>query len=423
MLSILKYKNPGMLSVAILFIAFSFNDWYSLTFGFPTPIQLAIVFGIYNNLRYRVMMRSGYNSTALIVLALLYLFIVITYTIMDWSHNPSTLFVSIGFNLFWLLSALPLLSIGIEKEDWRKLCTVFLLVVSVITIPSGYLELFLGRNILDTRLGLSDDIFYLRGLHIDKLEFGSILSLAGFIAFVDVVSKDENQYKPWKIAILALVSILLVFSFSTTSMLGFGAGICIIMLYMNKKYFIYAPLLLGIGYLFYSILQNTSLYHSQQSSYELKYKLNVEMYDQKNFRYLAIEAAEKKIEENLFFGYGVGQSGKVIQELLGSEKDINTHNFIGNELLDYGLLGFTPLFVFIVLLIYLSFKVPEDKTPYLNQMNLVVKAVAVFLLFRFFLYYHRFDQAFYVIWAALVVTYIASINNQSVFKNEDINMR
>jgi O-Antigen ligase len=418
------YKNPGMLSMALLFMAFSFNDWYSLTFGFPTPIQLAIVFGIYHNLRYKTSIHKGYDGTFLTWLAIFYFFIIISNTIFDWDKNPSLLFVSIGFNLLWLMSVLPLLSMGIEQEDWRKFCNLILLVVFIVTIPSGCIELITGKNVLDTQYGISSDIFYLRGLHIDKLEFGSILSLAGFIAFVDLVTKSpQTQYRTWKISIVVLVSLLLTFSFSTTSMLGFASGIFVILLYMNRKYLVYVPVIALLSFMASQIVQNTSLFQSQQSSYQLKYKLNIEMYDEKNFRYLAIDAALDKIQESFIMGYGVGQSGAIIKKALGTEKEINTHNFFGNELLDYGLLGFIPITIFLYIVFKLSFRVRPDQPTYINQMSLLNKATSVFLMFRFMLYYHRFDQAFYVIWVALVVIYIASINNQTYLSDESTSVR
>ena len=419
----LDFKNPALRPFIILIFAFSFNDALStpLFNGIPiTPVQIAIFYGIYYTMKWRV----GYIHIKIGNLkksiGLYYMVVVLSTIYMSYTYQLNLSFLTVGFNMLWFFRVLPLLAQGLEEEDIEKFFRLFLKIIVFVTVPSGFYELFTHSHILSFSADLEKDIFYLQGFHSDKLEFASMLATGSFISLSNLLNTGEKKDNRFNVFALILCTVLILFSFSTTSILGMAAGIAVIFIYKSTKTIYYIPVFILFAYLFNGVLQNSTIYKQQTNAYELKYSLNVDKYEERNFRYLALVAAMKKTMDAPILGYGVGRSGYVVQEEMASNKVVNSHNFFANELLDYGFVGFILLFIFLWQLYRLLFSIPNalvKQYSYLDLLHKVTVALSVFMLFRFVLYYHRFDQTYYFIWAALIVACYGTMLN----KMQDIN--
>jgi O-antigen ligase len=404
-----RFENPGLLSLSILFIAFSFNDFWSINFGLPTPIQVAILWGIYYNFK-KSCTKTNNSYWLLLVSMSCYLIMYLTITVIDFDINPNFYVVSIIFNSLFLFSLLPFLASGCVQSDWNKLVIIIQVVVSVISVPPAMYELITHQNFITAQTGLAENVFYLRGLHLDKLEFGSIMALGSFISIIQFFNTENTQkYRNFSVLLFSVCTLLLAFSYSTTSIMGFVTGLTLILFFVNKKILWYMPIFLLFGWLAKDIVMQTSLFAEQQANYELKYKLNVEMADERNFRKIAIEKSLLAFEKEPWLGYGIEKNAEVTQKLMLSDKPVNSHNIFANELVNMGILGFAPLLCYVLFLYFFSFQSSKNTPQYVRDIGLIAKAIGIFTAFRFILYYHRFDQTFYGIWAALVVLFIGTI--------------
>ncbi|MBC7486853.1 MAG: O-antigen ligase family protein [Cytophagaceae bacterium] len=405
----LEFKNPVLKPFIVLIFAFSFNDALStpLFNGIPvTPVQIAVLYGIYYTLSWKVSFVNIEINDLKKSIGLYYL-VLVTSTIYMSSSGLNLSFLTVGFNVLWFFRMLPFLSYGfLNQGDIDKFLRLFLKIIVFITVPSGLYELITHTHILSFSADLEKDIFYLQGFHSDKLEFASMLATGCFISLSNIFKDGEKVDDRFNKVAFFLCAFLILFSFSTTSILGMCAGIAVIMMYKSVKTLVYIPVLALLGFGVVYFIKDSNIYKQQTSAYELKYSLNVDKYEERNFRYMALEAAAEKIVEAPIFGYGVGQSGYLIQEHLKLNKVINSHNFFANELLDYGLIGFSMLFIFLWQLYRLLLKIPNSIVVQYASFDVIHKvtlALAAFMPFRFFLYYHRFDQTYYFIWASLIV--------------------
>lgn len=428
----LKFENPALKPFIILFFAFSFSDALSTPIlgGIPiTPVQIAILYGIFILKRKR---NVSIIPTPIINIQwpiLIYYSIIILSTLLVWfDFGLNVSFLTIGFNLYWFLTMLPFLSKGINESDILKFLRLLQGIILFVTVPSGLYELITHTHVLSTQYGLAENTFYLRGFHIDKLEFGSMLACGSFISLVNFIIEPGFKKKLFNMIVLFLTTFLITFSFSTTSILGMITGIALILLFKSKRMLLLLPFLIAIGYIGKELILETELYSDLSKAYELKYTLSVEQYEEKNFRYSAILTALEKFQDAPFFGYGVGRSGEIIMEKLIEEKPINSHNLIADELIEYGLIGFIPLIIFLVRLYRLLFIQIKKQLVffiYYEAFFLLAFALGFFLIFRFMLYYHRFDQTFYFIWAAFVIASYGTFirRSKSLITDENSNLR
>ncbi len=335
----------------------------------------------------------------------------------DWLYG-----ISVIINLIWLVTAIPLFQKGINEKDWNQLKTNLLRIVGLVTIPSGLYEFITNKNIISSSYGISDNTFYLRGFHLDKLEFASYLCLGFFIVLSDILMGKKiqsvgNRIFKWYIIVLSFI--LIAFSFSTTSILGLIIGSLVMLWYVKGKLY---PIIIFITISFGAIyIYQSSYFKNLNVAYDLKYAQNVDNLESSNFRYLALKASAEKIIEKPIFGHGMGNSGNLMKEALHLKKPINPHNLFANELLDYGLIPFVVLFSIIVRVLYFAFfKVKSGKDYlYTQNISLVVKAFSILIAFRLFFYYHRFDQTMYLLWISLAILgYISNrINNHLLKKH------
>jgi O-antigen ligase len=415
----LKFDNPVFKPLLILFAASSFNDWWSISIGIPTPVQLALLYGIYTfGFKYKVNAVNHFKGLRLTIL--IYLFVIGLSTLYIYYMNSAfnLAFVTVLFNMIWIVLAMPYLSLGFKEEDIVKFFKLVTYIILFVTIPFGLIELITHKSFMNVDYGLSSEIFYVRGLHIDKLEFAGILAWAIFIvvSFLDQRRKELSYI--YLFTLLFLSFLLISVSYSSTAILGALSGVLLIVFRGSKKSLIMLPAIAVVLLVTYLLLSTTTLFNELLASYDLKYELNVNQSSERNFRIMSWEASIEQIFDSPIVGYGIGSSGKVVQEYfisnlnyftndyLDLSKEINTHNLLFNEMLDYGLVGTLPLFI--ALFIIYSYLFNSSSAGYKNNQGIVLLknvciGLSVLLLLRFILYYHRYDQTLYVIWMVLMM--------------------
>lgn len=412
-----KRLNPVTYSLILLIVFQSVNDWFSINFGAPTPVQLILVGSILFNLQHSF---KRIAKTKIEHFLIIYGLVVLVHTCLADLDGGG---ISILINLTWLISSIPLLSAGFNANDWKYLKRTIFLTVTLITIPSGFYELYNHAHILQTKYGLVEAVFYIRGLHIDKLEFGTFLAIGIFLSFNSLfISAEKLSLKSYLALLIIFCSavVLILSSFSMTSIIGVGIGIISLLLVAKRYVMLLLVTSVAVPILVFQI-QKTDIYKEQQRAYELKYDQSVTNIDESNFRYLSFNVAIDAFFEKPIFGYGIGESGEVVRKRLKLSKNINPHNIIANELLDFGLIGMIPLVLILIKVFKASvLRIEPNKgrqIGFLIEMRNVLTGLTFFMFTRLILYYHRFDQTFYLIWVALAVVIYSTYKNFLYYEN------
>lgn len=402
----LKFKNKAFLSLSLLLIAQLINDWCAITIGFPTPVQIIMILSIIL-LPWKLNKSKDFCKIRNYIVYYLF-FILLSFSLINYSRNSLFQLLSIVINSIYLLRIIQnFKQKAICYSDLLNFFNTILLSIVFITIPSGIIELVTHKNILNFDKGLSDALFYIRGLHIDKIDFGTYLSLGSFVGLGMLFSNAINFYYKFLSFIVIVFSLLLVaLSFSTTSIIGLGFGLLII--------FILSPIKSTFQYVMISIfliaifsgLVKTDLAKMQIDAYELKYNLQVEHYKERNSRYMMLSKSVSLFSESPLWGHGFDRSAYLFQKVLKWYKPLNAHNFFANELINNGVLGFIPLFLLFFNFFYLSIKAVKDNKMYVNfkfvNFSFIGAGLSCFILFRLMLYYHNFNNTIYIIWSAIV---------------------
>lgn len=425
----LNFENPVFKPILALFFASSFNDWWAITIGIPTPVQLALFYGIYTFVfSYKITAPNLFLKIKGLMLFYLTVITVSTCSLIYFSGDLDITVFTILINMLWLITSLPFLSIGFTNEDILLFLKYVSYIIFFITIPFGMYEFITHKSFLNTNYGLSEGVFYVRGLHIDKIEYASMLSLGVFIGVASLGKKIKEFPLVYIYMLIFLCVLLIVISYSTTAIMGLVLGTALILLQGVRKGG-GAIFLVGlVFFIAFEIISTTDLFKNLLSSYDLKYELNVTQATERNYRYMSWDAAIRQIEENPIWGYGIGHSGKVVQaffikdlnyftnQYINLSKEVNTHNLFFNELLDYGIIGALPLFIILVFFYYYVFSGGfQEYSNEVDLLNKLVLGLSVLLAFRFVLYYHRFDQSIYLLWASLLMGLRATkIMNQNV---------
>lgn len=405
----LKFQNPACYVLIALFLAHCFNDLLStpLIGGFPiTPVQIVILLSTL----YLIIKGGKLNSkrvSKIFTPAYLYLIVIAISTILTFiEHGQFEVYVlTFGFNLMLLRFLAPLLSNGLSATDVKNVVLIFCYLIFLLCVIPGLVEFITRTTLLPTQKGISSNIFYIRGLFTDKIEFGTILGVLIFILVLILESRTSTFGKIIIISLIFISTLLIFFSFSSTAIVGTVSGIVVLFMSRVRGIFFKAFASVLLIFVLYSIIEDTPLFEEQVKSYELKYSLNVDRYDERNFRYLSFVKGFDSFFENPFFGSGVSQSQVVIQQLLGTRKQVNPHNILSTELIDYGLFGT----VFMAIFLYRLYKLMTldyigcKNEPHLFFLHRLVLALGVLLMFRLTLYYHRFDQTIYFLWIALLI--------------------
>jgi O-antigen ligase len=433
-----KFKNPAVTHLLLLYTANTFNDFAVINLHiFPSPTQVVILYG------YSVFFVSNplpfpREFQKLRHIITIYLgFIIISCIYVSIQQNALQLIMfTIGANVLWLIGIIPLAYQGIGEDDMIKFFKIVLIVTIIFVAIPGFYEFITGKQII-VELEEDSGLFYLKGFTSDKLEFGNILACGIFISLSCLFAKIR-QYRRFFVFCLVTFTFLIVFSFSTTSVLGLAAGLLILFYIRFKRNLV--PILLFLSLLIggFFLVRNSTIFQNQIDEYNLKYTKNINQASENNFRYLAVEAGFHLIPEQPILGHGANSSGDVIRtylkkrnvnndSTLSLKNSVNAHDFFINELIDYGLVGFCLLFAFVYSFFKLSFKKLrriETSHTYLIVLKQVCVCLSMYMIFRFVLYYHRFDQTFYFVWIVLIVMMkgtekkLARVNNRVNINDE-----
>lgn len=405
----LKFNNPAINVILALVIAHCLNDLLSTPVigSIPiTPVQVTIFISIIYLIFLGRKLQSRIIKRLFVPLYIYFIVIIISTILTFIEFRQFELYVlTLGFNLLLLRSLAPYLEMGFISSDLKKLVLILIYLIVILVVVPGLYEAITRSHLLQTQKGISANIFYVRALFTDKIEFGSMLGLLVFMLIL-LLEIIKTTFARIIIIFLIMVSLLLTFfSFSSTAIIGIISGSIVLYLYNIKAIFVKSFLAVLVLFVAYSFISDTPLFEEQVRSYNLKYSLNIERYDERNFRYLSFVKGFESFVKNPFFGSGVSQSQVIIQKLLGTKKQINPHNIISTELIDYGLLGtfFLCLFLFKLYRLMTVNRLVYLGPPHLYFLQRLVLAVGILVLFRLVLYYHRFDQTIYFLWVALLI--------------------
>jgi hypothetical protein len=434
---VLKFQNPACYILLMLVFAHCINDIFTTPIlgNIPvTPVQVTIMGSIIYLLIYSRKLTSRLIRSifvpAYFYLGFIFISTVISY--IDTEHLELYL-LTLGFNLFLLRLLAPFLVEGFSVQDTRNFVLSLCTVLFFFAILPGSYEFVTRSYILPTKKGLSSNVFYVRGFFTDKLELGTALGIMIFMLILLTESIHANFKRILIFGLTLVAAVLVFFSFSTTAIVGIISGAAVLLFFNIRGIFIKTFFSLLIIYLGYTLVSETNLFEEQVRSYQLKYTLNVERYEEKNFRYLSFVKGLERFLDKPFFGNGVSQSQVIIQEVLGTKKQVNPHNFLVTELIDYGLVGT----VFISFFLYRLYKLLRFSIydysghPHVQFFNKLSLALGILVLFRLVLYYHRFDQTIYFFFAALLMTtygmirkiHILESTKAGVYENKDFNSR
>ncbi|HRI19362.1 MAG TPA: O-antigen ligase family protein [Panacibacter sp.] len=404
-------KHPAIRSFLVYLAATQLNDPLSLSVGgIPvTPVDFAIIYGILINIIYR----SPVVSKRLNIF-FLFAFVLLIYSIAGFLQKDEVLIypASLFLNLLWIyFTASSIMNKPLEMVAYKEVFKIIFLLL-IPNIFFGFYELVTRKYFFPEGLsgamanGISPDVFYVRGSFTDKFDFSSYMIL-GPLMYLSLFANGIKLKLLYRI--IALLSLVLVlFSYSSSVIIA----LVIIILYTfifqvtikkSVVLIMVGTAILIAGSIFFS---QSFLLSNQLTSYQLKYQRQVEEREDFNFRWIAFNTGIKKFIENPVLGYGMDNGKYIIfnYSKVNLVKPVNSHNYLINNLLDYGLIGFIP----ITIGIFNLFKFFKG----IKKTGSSVKAVGDFimLLFLFHLitlqtYYQQFDRSMYFVLMFLIFFY------------------
>ncbi|HEK19631.1 MAG: hypothetical protein C0154_02815 [Mucilaginibacter sp.] len=414
------FKHPGVKAFFLYFVASQINDPLSVNFGgVPvTPLQIAILAGVAMNIKY-------WSPFVYKKLSLFYLFllVIVFYTLVKLlSEGEMNLyFLTFTFNLLWVTTvSSSIVKIPIRKADYILILQrlILLLIPSVLF---GMYELVTNKYAFPEGLGgamkqgIDEGNFYVRGGFRDKFDFSSFIVLAPII-YLSCYFNDIKFSLLYKL--IAFISvILLLSSYSSSVIIAFGVVViyCFVFIANLRKSLglVAFAVILIIGSLTY--ITQSNIYKTQMNAYNLKYQRQVEDKDESSFRWVAFNVGMEHFLDRPFLGFGLDNSKKVIFKYAPtiSPKPTNSHNYFVNNLVDFGLLGFSILTGALVSL-FLFYRKIRKWRSLIKPMADLVTLLLIFNVITFQTYYHTFDRSMYFILIFLIFLYFSlKLNDES----------
>ena len=389
-----KIHNPGLNYLLIFFLVSTLNDLWSLTFGFPTLFHIFFLITLLFFRKEKVKKTSFLKNTYTLLVFYLIIVVINTFIYTFIEFNLENKVVSVFFKSVFLLIIITTLT----KVKFYEIILFFkyvsIISVFFVLIPAS-IEFLLQRNLLSYEYGISDNIFYLRGLFIDKVDLGFFLII--LTASVFSFHKYWNMNKYLRFSVISICCFFLVYSFSTTNL--FGLLLSLIFIIMNQKGKF--KLLIFSTIIIYSIVQLSSDY---LNNYTIKYDLQSEKSNTGDeFRSRAFKESVTYFFESPFLGHGPSSNAKMIRNRVSwVDKEINSHNFI-SEFTDYGLFGGGILLSLFLTVFYKGFKQRNKENPIFIFWIIITGPIIMRVLF----YYHYFDSFSFIFWISITILMVS----------------
>lgn len=412
----LIFENVGLWALLLYWLTTLINDPIVLYYGQEgvlTPRQVAVVISIMitipsfglKSLRGTVFARSiPWLVSFFLVSAVSYTFFaMIGRTNLD---HFKTL-VATGANVLWLIVVGAALSKGLSPSDKKKLVRSMLL-IGMVPLVTGLYESVTQQHLLsggfaDRGLG---SFFWVRGLHVDKVDFVSALAPGVFLAYLLLGLK--GWLKMWYLLLYFAAGLALSFySFSTTGMLGLVGGIFVIsLLYQcrGKRIGFTLVVLCVVAILATYIVGETDMGRFLTDQYTDKYERQSHL--ENNPRYVYGAICVREFLESPLWGIGFGNHVmKIYHETGGWAGGGNAHSVL-SILADLGLLGAAPFFFFFGYLYYHTWRsvlrYSNSQMFYVDRTLLgLVLSMSVFVLAKFAFYFHALADPTVYVWLAL----------------------
>lgn len=418
--------NKGILSLFILYIAVSINVPARLYLGLPsffTIKQIALAVGILITLPYlkiKIVDQINLFFDSIKYLAIfffisLFSFIIINIVRGNFDGGYCIQLLTGGVNILWLLTTGNVLSQGLAEHE-KLLLLKGLIIIGLITLVSGAYEgishvPLMSGGIANRGLG---PFFWVRGFHVDKIDFVACLTPGAFSAFVLLINK-----KNWYLVIYLLISIYCIYlSFSFTGALGVLGGLLFITILTGKiQNKFYSSLLLIVCAAAIFGLSLTPKVEGFITNYKDKYTQITERTETKA-RYQMARICVEAFLESPLWGNGAGSSRELIWRDYAvpyiKAIGLKSAHSIMSVFADLGLLGGIPFIVFWVYLYAGLFLITRkrvwDELSTATRMLIKVSIGMSFIVFfRLIFYYHSMANFSFIIWPAIVY---ASLNTK-----------
>ena len=401
-------KNRG-LKYLLAFIIISFiNDFWGVLIGNPTLNQIFLLFIIF---RFKPLKISTLDIRLKNIHLLLrfYIIVIVLNSIVTFGQFSSGITVlPTVIKLIIVIYLSPYLK-NIPSSDIKYFTKYLFISLFVLVFLPSLVEFFMNKNIMSYTGGLNENIFYLRAFTIDKVDFGFNLIMLIGVSFVQY-NKFNSIKKYFYLLVSIISSSLLVFSFSSTNLLGLALSVLIYLIFVSKKKIRTLLIVLSFGLISFFATQN---YHYIFIQKYLIQSVKVEESDE--FRTAAVKESYKLFLESPFFGYGAGSNGYLLNDRLNFlYKPLSSHNIL-SEFTNFGLIGAIPILLVFIYVFQAVYKLRKN----LSALGIIFIILTGPLISRLLFYFHRFDKSLYVIW--ILIGIIIIYNNRNDFKIQSRN--
>ncbi len=405
--------NPALFPLLLYLGAWYVNDLFSISVmgTFITLNQLAIVVGVLHVLRQPVSWKGtktyyriaswfiAYNAAT--VIAVLYSLLIYG------GFNVN--YFSIVANTIWFLTVGRYLSHGLTPREWKLVIRV-LLIGTLVAVSAGILEYFKGSPLLNTPYGILPTTFWIRGLHTDKVDFGTSM-IVGILIMFGLFQLSTNSFrKTISLPVIIGIGVFLFLSRSWTSYVGAVVAMLFVITARtartrkNNLALFLGSLFVIVGLVFY--LPQNPLFQQTEIANTLKFNTQIDQYETYNFRYQSVVASFQRFLEAPLLGGGFGRASEISKVILNDPKAPLPHTGFATLMIEQGLLGLIPFIGLLLVLSRLIIKAWQGNIWSENvpiPMRILIVGLAGVLLVRFLVYFFYLTLSFYFSWAALLL--------------------
>ncbi|MBI5960534.1 MAG: O-antigen ligase family protein [Chloroflexi bacterium] len=240
------------------------------------------------------------------------------------------------------------------------------------------------------------------------------------IVFGHFQTAVTGDRKIFSMLLILGMGILLILSRSWTSYLGVGIALVFVVTARieqsrARNISLVAALLVVIGGLIFYLPQNP-LYQQVETANVFKYKLQVEQYENYNYRYQSVEASYRYFLENPVFGGGFGRAADISRIILNNPEAPLPHTGFATLMIEQGLLGLIPFLGLLMMLAQLAVQAWKGRLWGENvpvPIRILIIGVGGFLLARYLSYFFYLTLSIYFSWAALMLAAIGPRSRQN----------